>query len=78
LNLLCTFLTFVRDFFILSILPLPLLGSVAAGHRTIRFLFRSDIYRQQAIQLFQRWREWEYGFPNFPSNLISYNLAESE
>jgi hypothetical protein len=26
-------------FFILSILPLPLLGSVAAGHRTIRFLF---------------------------------------
>jgi hypothetical protein len=24
-------------FFILSILPLPLLGSVAAGHRTIRF-----------------------------------------
>jgi hypothetical protein len=37
-----TFLTFVRDvdfIFILSILPLPLLGSVAAGHRTIRFLF---------------------------------------
>jgi hypothetical protein len=36
-----TFLTFVRDvdfIFILSILPLPLLGSVAAGHRTIRFL----------------------------------------
>jgi hypothetical protein len=26
-------------FFILSILPMPLLGSVAAGHRTIRFLF---------------------------------------
>jgi hypothetical protein len=25
--------------FFLSILPLPLLGSVAAGHRTIRFLF---------------------------------------
>jgi hypothetical protein len=37
-----TFLTFVRDygfFLILSIMPLPLLGSIAAGHRTIRFLF---------------------------------------
>jgi hypothetical protein len=41
LNLFRTFLTFVRDvdfIFILSILSLPLLGSVAAGHRTIRFL----------------------------------------
>jgi hypothetical protein len=31
-----------------SIMPLPLLGSVAAGHRTIRFLFGINIYRQQA------------------------------
>jgi hypothetical protein len=37
--------------FFLSILPLPLLGSVAAGHRTIRFLFGNNIYPQQATTI---------------------------
>jgi hypothetical protein len=61
------FLTFVRDnvffIFILSIMPLPLLGSVAAGHRTTGFSFLLIFVKQ--IKSLQNATGWRSDFGTF-------------